>query len=232
MDVPNLFKLEKLKIKAFSKQARTLADWENTFEAMFNPDSRKESYQIVYSKSQAINSSMERIDYVRTKSETLNVVLLLDGTGVDAMGIVRPFQMSVKERVKLFLDVCFRKNGDIHQPNFLILEWGTELAFSCRLDNVEITYTSFDRAGDPIRAEIDMNVISDMELEKRRRVDSEKSADVTHSRIVKAGDTLPLLSEEIYGSNDHYITIARANGLDDFRDLTPGRELVFPPLVN
>ena len=57
------------------------------------------------------------------------------------------------------------------------------------------------------------------------------SPDVTHVRVVKSGDTLPLLCKEVYGSAAHYLRVAHDNGLDDFRNLTPGRTLTFAPLT-
>ena len=45
----------------------------------------------------------------------------------------------------------------------------------------------------------------------------------------KAGDTLPLLCREIYGSASCYLRVAQVNALDDFRNLTVGQELIFPP---
>ena len=49
--------------------------------------------------------------------------------------------------------------------------------------------------------------------------------------MVLAGDTLPLLCQQIYGSATHYLQVAAFNGLDDFRVLEPGRELLFPPFA-
>lgn len=51
-------------------------------------------------------------------------------------------------------------------------------------------------------------------------------------RIVKDGDTLPQLSQEIYNSKDYYVQVAKYNKLNKFRDLTPGMQLIFPPIVN
>jgi len=56
------------------------------------------------------------------------------------------------------------------------------------------------------------------------------SPDLTHVRIAKAGDTLAALCTEIY-NNPHYASrVARANGLDGFRQLAPGTRVVLPPL--
>ena len=35
------------------------------------------------------------------------------------------------------------------------------------------------------------------------------------------------MCEEIYGSSQYYLLVAKANGLDDFRNLKPGQENLF-----
>ncbi len=34
----------------------------------------------------------------------------------------------------------------------------------------------------------------------------------------------------IYGSSTYYLWVAQVNNLDDFRNLTPGQKIFFPPL--
>jgi len=57
-----------------------------------------------------------------------------------------------------------------------------------------------------------------------------ESPDVTHKRTVQAGDTLPLMTERIYGDSKYYLEVAKINNLVNFRQLKPGQELFFPPL--
>ncbi|MEB3157176.1 MAG: LysM peptidoglycan-binding domain-containing protein, partial [Cyanobacteriota bacterium] len=59
--------------------------------------------------------------------------------------------------------------------------------------------------------------------------DNFSSPDLTHRRLVRAGDTLPQLCLEIYGTAEHYLRVADVNNLDDVRVLTPGQQLLFPP---
>ncbi len=226
----NLFKLEKLKIKAYKARTRSTADQVGTFEAMFNPESFKQKYEILYGKHQGFNATNKKVNYSRSKPRELSLKLLLDGTGVEELGFKKlgPRQ-TVAERVKRFLDLTFRMNGEIHEPNYLVVEWG-ELIFSCRLGSVDITYTSFDRDGKALRAELDVSLVSDKAAEKRVREENKSSPDLTHARTVRAGDTLPLLTKAVYGSSIHYLRVASFNNLDDFRNLTPGREIFFPPL--
>jgi Contractile injection system tube protein len=228
----SLFKLEKLKIKAYETKGRGGFPVK-TFEAMFNPSSFKQSYQIIWGNKdrQGYNSSGLEAEYTRSKPERLDIDLLLDGTGVDQMGIVSLVggAKSVSDRVKDFLDATFRYNGNIHEPNFLVVEWGS-LIFSCRLESVDITYNSFDRDGTPLRAELKATFISDKEAKRLAKEENKKSPDLTHSRIVRAGDTLPLLTNAVYGSSAYCLDVARFNQLDNFRSLTPGQQILFPPL--
>lgn len=224
-------KLNKLIFKAYSSSARS-GKPVGTFEAMYNPTSFSQKYEITYGKNQGFNSTNAPVNYGRSKPRELNLKLVLDGTGVDEFGPFPPTPVS--DRVKAFIDLTFRMNGDIHEPNYLVVEWGGKedggLIFSCRLSSVNVTYTSFDRKGAPLRAELDIVLVSDQDVKKRMKQENKSSPDVSHVRIVTSGDTLPLLCKEVYGTSRYYLQLARVNKLDDVRNLTPGTELIFPPL--
>ena len=235
MGLLDSMKLQKLTIKAFKKRARSSADLIGEFEAMFNPTSFSQKYEIQYGKNQGLNSTNKPVNYARSKPRELSIKLILDGTGVHEMGIFKlGSQKTVSDRVKEFIDLTFRMNGSIHEPNFLLVEWGGKedggLIFSCRLGSVNVSYTGFNRDGSPLRAELDVTLISDQDIKKRIAQENKSSPDLTHHRIVKSGDTLPLLTKEIYGTSQYYLRIAQVNNLDSFRNLTPGQELIFPPL--
>ena len=222
-------KLEKLKIIAFENTQRQPGQQKDTFVAMFNPASYSQVCSIPWRPKDALNSSQPELDYVGSLSNALTLNLLLDGTGVDpdAEGGEK---LTVKERVQKFFHVTLKFQGEIHEPYYLIVEWGA-LQFRCRLSKVTVKYTSFDRQGNPLRAELTVEFLSDKSAERRSKEEKPASPDLTHSRIIRNGDTLPLLTREMYGSPDRYLDVARYNGLDDFRRLTPGQELLFPPII-
>jgi nucleoid-associated protein YgaU len=58
----------------------------------------------------------------------------------------------------------------------------------------------------------------------------DESPDLTHIRLVKAGDTLPEMCFNIYGDPRYYLDVARQNRLDNFRKLEPGTRIFFPPI--
>ncbi len=227
----NLFKLEKLKIDAYPSSARNMGEKKGTFEVMFNPESYSQKYSVAYGKFKVLGSRSQTVDYQRTRPSELKLKLVLDGNGVDSYGLINLFgQKSVGDRLKDFLTLTYGVNGDIHEPNYLVITWGSDLSVPCRLSSVDVNFTSFDRDGSPLRAELDTLFVSDPDAKRLDRDLHLRSPDLTRRVVVKAGDTLPFLSQQIYGSPEHYLLVASANGLDNFRDLSPGLELSFPPL--
>jgi hypothetical protein len=219
----DLFKLEKLKVQAFEKDERKTPIGE--FEAMFNPASIKQSHGITWSQK-----GKKKV-FHRSEPSLLSLTLVLDGTGVTEMGIVSLFEKSVADRVKEFMTTAFKVTPKIHEPNYLLVMWGDVLRFKCRVLKVDVNYTKFDRSGAALRAELAITFVADVKLEEAAKKIPVSSPDLSHSRVIRAGDTLPLLTSELYGSAASYLEVARYNDIDHFRELVPGRKISFPPLA-
>ena len=228
-------KLQKLTIKAYKDQQphRTTI---GTFEAMFNPTSLSQTYYNRYSTQQGLGSTGRQGMYIYSKPAELSLKLILDSTVRNEMGEGVPYKLqTVAQQVDQLLNLIFYMNGDTHQPNHLELMWGDlrfwgESKFACHLSSIDIAYTTFDRSGRALRSELDLTLVADEPVQKRLARENKMSPDLTHSRIVKHGDTLPLLCKAVYGQASYYLRVAQVNNLDDFRNLTPGQELIFPPL--
>jgi len=230
----NPFKLEKLQIIAHENAGR-LGLPKSTFTVMFNPSTIEARHENVFQKLQGINTSGRANLFSHGRSESVTLDLVFDGTGVSqSFGVALPGSgfPSVSRQVDDFLDACFRMDGKIHAPRHLTLLWGDGplRGFECRMDRVTIQYTAFDRNGSPLRATLKTSFVEDLSPEKRAALENKSSPDLTHHRVVRRGDSLPMLCREIYGTPDPYLFVADANRLDDFRRLAPGQELVFPPL--
>lgn len=230
----NIVKLEKLRIGVYTDRMRK-GKPQDTFEVMFNPESFSMKHKNVFQTRQGANTSGSQVLFSHSRSDRLSLKLVFDGTGVSNYGLdslTGGGSGSVSEQINKFRNLCFYMDGEIHEPKFLKIEWGDGplQIFDCRLDSVDIKYTSFEKGGAPLRAELTTMFIEDKDAEKLRRQEGKASPDLTHTRTVKDGDTLPLLCKEIYGSSAHYLRVAKANNLDGFRNLTPGQEIVFPPI--
>ena len=76
---------------------------------MFNPESFSRKYEIRYGRGQGMNSSDQQARYSHNEPSDLKLNLVLDGSGVNEMGILQlgP-QKKVSERIEEFLDLTFK----------------------------------------------------------------------------------------------------------------------------
>lgn len=234
MPVASPFKLAKLTITPYKDVGRkkTIGP---VFEAQYNPESLSLEHQSVYPAKQGIATSAAQARYSHSLSKDLDITLVFDGTHVGRFGLAQAKGLpSVRDRIQAFLDACYAIKGTTHEPAFLRLSWGKGVlgsSFDCRLKSAEVEYTGFERDGSPLHAQVKAKFVEDLEAGKRAALEQKSSPDLTHRRTVLAGDTLPLLCLEIYGSEHHYLRVAEVNGLDGFRTLAPGQELIFPPFA-
>ncbi len=224
-----IFKLEKLTIVAYEDQKRKSEI--ARFEAMFNPTSLEQKLCVPLRHSSTLGPNAPALKFTSSFKGQHSLKLVLDGTGVDEMGIFVFTRKTVTERVEEFFGATIRVLPKTHEPSYLRLQWGKLdlTSFDCRLGSASVKYTLFNRDGTPLRAELDITLIHDPPIEDQPKVNT---PDLTHARVVRSGDTLPLLTKDIYGSSVRYLDVARYNELDDFRNLVPGTRLLFPPLVH
>jgi hypothetical protein len=189
-----------------------------------NPSSYTHDHQVTYTKQESIGSPGAPLKFAGIPPETISFDVFFDATGA-----IENNKVAVKTQIDQFKKVCFTYNGKIHEPNYLIVSWGT-LVFKCKLTSLNISYTLFKNDGTPLRAKatvkfeeaIDANIIS--------KEANNKSPDLTHLIVVKEGDRLPLLCYNMYGDSSYYLEVAAYNNLVNFRELVPGTKLYLPPI--
>lgn len=216
--------LEKLTILAFAKPDYQ-GDPINQFEAFVNPQELTLSYEFEYDSAQGAGTTNSPMNFKKMKPGDLAVTFFLDGTGAngrpaDVQAMIEQFQKTTGY------------NGDIHRPNYLKVMWGTLRIKHCVLKSASIAYKLFQPNGIPLRAVITASFADNSDDKTRVAIAQDQSSDLTHRRILKAGENLPRLCHEVYGNPLLYLKVADANGLDDFRNLSPGTVIFFPPLEN
>ncbi|HWR01838.1 MAG TPA: hypothetical protein VN371_08210 [Chlorobaculum sp.] len=229
--MPNNGKLEKMLILAFSdsKKAESggKAEADEYVEALINPESYSLSYKLKFSESgQGHGTSGKQLKYEYTEPGEISFEFLFDNTGI----IDDNPRDSIAEDVLKFRQVLIDYKGDSHEPRHFKLVWGENSIFKGRVTEMAITYKLFKPDGTPLRATAKVTFKSSIEEEKRAAKEDKQSADLTHVRKVRAGDTLPLMCYRIYGDPKYYLNVADVNGLSDFRTLVPGMEIRFPPI--
>lgn len=230
--VTNTGKLEKMLILAFDDSEKAengvISNAKDSFEVLINPEIYTHEYKLKFSESgQGQGTSGKQLKYEYTAPEEMIFEFLFDNTGI----IDSKPRDSITDDIKKLKQVLIEYNGDAHEPRHFKLVWGTNSIFKGRVTEVGITYKLFKPDGTPIRAIAKVKFKSSVEETKRALQEDKKSADLTHIRKVKAGDTLPLMCEQIYGYPKYYLQIAKVNGLGNFRFLSPGTELIFPPIA-
>ncbi len=194
-----------------------------SYTALFNPATYKIKYEVEISKAQGIGTSDSAQKFQKIKPQDLSLEFIVDGTGVSGS------KEDVEKQVTNFLKTTYEYKGDEHRPRFVKLVWGA-LLFKGLLKSADVSYTLFKPDGSPLRAKISAAFTGFIEDEKRAAKEKNNSPDLTHYRTVKEGDTLPLMAYEIYKDPKYYLQVAKVNQLKNFRNLTVGEQLFFPPI--
>jgi hypothetical protein len=221
--MPPSGELEKLTIQAFTKPDYSDPAPVGEFKAFVNPNEITISYELEWDAAQGAGTTNARMNFKKAKPGDMTLTFFLDGTGAGGRAA------DVQEMVEQFQTVT-GYSGSIHRPNYLKVMWGTLQIKRCVLKSASIAYKLFKPDGVPLRAVITAAFSDNSDDKTRVAIARDESADLTHRRVVKAGDDLPRMCEAVYGDPRLYLKVAEANGLDDFRSLAPGAVVFFPPL--
>lgn len=219
--------LKKLTIEGYKTIEMGTADLVGEpFSVQFNPSTYSRVYEIEYDQEAGTGNSGAPPRFGQIKPQDYTFELVFDGTGVDGFLILG--RKDVHEELEKFLNLCARMNGEIHRPNYLKVSWG-DLILRCVLKSATIAYTLFKPDGKPLRAKVTAVFSESIPEEQRVAEVAPASPDLTHVRVLQRGETLPNLTNSIYGDPEEYAAVARFNDLDHFRALVPGTALRLPP---
>ena len=203
-----------------------------------NPDKYAFKYKIESNHDQASGTSKSSPKFNKILPEDLSLEFVFDRTGVitDYGSPGAADDQTFKDEgggiiddIDKFKKVVFDYNGDEHKPNYLVISWGT-LLFKGTLTEMDITYKLFKSDGTPLRATASAKFKGFVEDNLRVAMENNSSPDLTHIRTVKEGDKLPLMAFRIYGDSKYYLEVAKANNITNFRKLTVGSKIFFPPI--
>ncbi|WMJ72680.1 LysM peptidoglycan-binding domain-containing protein [Cytophagaceae bacterium ABcell3] len=220
-------KLEKLTIKAYRDEKYNDPVEDGTFTTLLNPEKYVYSFKTEQNEDQAPGTSAVATKFNKILPQTLDLDFLFDRTGT-----IKGYESredGVIGDIEKFKEVLNKYDGETHKPYYLLISWGV-LLFKCQMKEMSIEFKLFKPDGTPIRALARTKMVGFVEQDLRAAMENRQSPDLTHHRIVREGDTLPLLTKEIYGDSKYYLEVAKFNGLVNFRRLETGTELIFPPL--
>jgi hypothetical protein len=220
--------LTKLKIKGYKDERFSQEIAYGEFNTLMNPETYRIRYEVSQNQNQAQGTSSTAPRFNKTLPEDLQLDFVFDRSGV-IKGFADENGVGIIDDIEKFKKIVLDYNGNQHKPNYLVISWGS-LLFKGSLKDMEITYKLFKPDGTPIRANIHATFKGFIEDNLRVARENNNSPDLTHIRVVGEGDTLPLMTFRIYGDSKYYLEVAKANKLVNFRKLTPGQQIFFPPI--
>jgi hypothetical protein len=230
-------KLEKLYVQPYRDARFSQPVLENKFSALINPATYNISYKFEFDDSQAPGTSATNMKFNRILPRDFHFDFLFDGTGVVkdmsvlSLGISNPFTKpdTVTEQIEAFKRKIIDYQSDRHRPYYLKIHWG-ELLFKGVLKQMDIEYKVFAPDGKPIRAIAKCQFAESIADVERSAQENRQSPDITHERLFNSSDRLDNMTFKIYEQDKPYIHVAAFNGLDGFRNITPGTNIYFPPI--
>jgi len=224
-------KLQKLKLIAFPSSEFKDSEKGEEYTVLINPENYNEKISIEWDDKQASGTSNKNRKFKSIKPSDLEIQIVFDGTGIipDAPKNEENEIASAKEQINKFEEIVLNYDGDHHKPNHVMVLWG-DLIFKGVLADISYEYKLFKPDGTALRVIAKVTFNTTIEDKLRAAKENQSSPDLTHVRLVLEGDTLPLMTKRIYGDSKYYLEIAKVNQLTNFRKLTPGQSLLFPPL--
>ena len=220
--------IDKLKFYAYKDAGFQKPDKALVFEVQFNPSEFGYSFTMEYNKERPPNATDSPMNFRRAGPCGLSINFMMDGTGAAGK---ESANIDIKEKIDEFFKVVLDYQSDTHRPRYVMVLWG-DMVFKGVAQSLNVKYTLFTPGGKALRAKVDVSFSSALSYEKQVAENSPESADMTHLRSVNDGDNIPLMAYDIYSASDKYIKIARFNKLVNFRRLSTGQKIIFPPLTD
>ncbi len=206
------------------------------FQVLVNPEQIKQKFTTVFDDDQPDGTTGAELRFRVQKPQSFETELVFDGTGVIANDLLPGSNLlgtkhveSVDAQIERFKAIVFKYNGDTHAPNLLQVQWGSFL-FRGKLKDLTLTYTLFKPDGTPLRAKAKCVFVASIADSLRAAQERSESPDLTHIRIQKEEETLPLMAHRIYKDPGYYREVAQANKLKSLRRIPVGTTLYFPPI--
>lgn len=191
------------------------------WQALVNPTQLAFTRKNAYTTTPSAGASAPQTSYGGGEPAQVSLDLFFDGTGV----IESP--LSVGERIDALLGLAAFQ-PETHQPFYVHAHWG-RFDFRGVLTQADITYTLFDRSGEPLRATAKVTLQEVVAPKVLAAEERRESPDLYQTWLVTEGDTLDAIAYRVYGAPAFWRPLAEANRLVNPRALDVGSVLLLPP---
>ncbi len=201
--------------------------------AHINPSSYTRSYANTFKKLavQGDSKATQTFDSAAPEKLVLSDLIIDDTVILYPLMLTNTgtFVYSVGSYVEALKAAVYDFAGDEHRPLYVKVTWGS-LVFKGVCKSFDVKYTLFNSLGIALRATVNLGLESSVDRKSVGLLAWLSSPDLTHSRTVKAGDSLSAMSNNIYKDSSYYMELARANNLNSVFDIEPGDQIYFPPI--
>jgi nucleoid-associated protein YgaU len=200
--------------------------------ALFNPNEysfdRANSYKTI--PVPGLGSPL--IQFVNGESDTLSMNLFLDDY-TDPNGPTTLQQKESEPLGKRLRDLTrlLEIDRDLHAPPPVRFNWGP-MEFSAVIEKIGRKVTMFHPDGAPARVNLSVSFKEYRTLRQLIEDPRRESADKTKRRVLTGRESLWLIASREYDDPKEWVRIARANDLDDPREVSAGDWLELPPIEN
>ena len=201
---------------------------------LFNPSDFSIERGVNYAEQRILGLDRPLLQFVGGNAEIMRFSLVFDtfsaGAGsLDAAAAASAAAPEMtKTDVRKYTDPLLKianVDSNTHAPNKVEFVWGS-ICFKGYVRSVNQKFTLFNSLGVPVRATVDMELISN---EKNNFV--RNSPNRTKARTIKQGDMLYYFAYTEYGNCAEWRRIAEANGIDNPRLLKSGDNIIIPPIL-
>jgi hypothetical protein len=178
--------------------------------------------------------------FVRGQAETLNLELMFD-TSDQGMGINAVSVTTLTDQIYALA----RIDPQSHAPPVVSFHWGNSFpghllpsqtpnqhreCFTGIVTSVRQVFTLWSSLGVPLRAKVTLTMKEYISLNTQLKQLNPASPDKTHAHVLASGETLGTVANLYYSDCTAWRQIADANGIDDPRRLSPGRQINVPSI--
>lgn len=196
----------------------------------FNPESYSVNETVGYNHIPGQGSTKDVTQYVRSVQCVSSLSFHFDTDSVLATSVSdSQTAKDVSSLTKKFSNLL-RVHGDLHRPPVVTFIWGS-IHIAGVVLQVDTSYTMFDKKGMPVRAKVDLKILS-ISSESAVRISPLQSPDRTKSRVMSADSNLWELANREYGDINQWRVIAKANQIADPLDIETGTILKVPALTD
>ncbi|MDR0757633.1 MAG: hypothetical protein LBF85_07300 [Tannerella sp.] len=214
-----------MKMKIIGFKQNTFIEKDGEMDVQINPDSLKHTASIDYAKDMRVAVSGNEIKFNRMNNSSLSFDIVFDGTGIIPLK-----EGNVSDAINKLESVAYNIVNDIHEPNYLQISWGS-FVFKGRMSSMDYEYNLFSSDGKPLRVKVSMHLAGYMDRETEAKQANRNSPDMSHTVTLKSGESIAWWCHKIYGDASYCTDVARFNRLQSFRNVAPGMQIIFPPLV-